>query len=63
MKKTYIQPELIMVKLHGSNLCLVIGSANQGYGTDLVKGNSFTDQTSRPSYSVWDDDWRATDDE
>ena len=55
MKKTYIQPELLIVKLHTNNLCqLIIGSANSGSGTDLVKENPFPEM---PSADFWKGDW------
>ncbi|MBO4802602.1 MAG: hypothetical protein J5545_12190 [Bacteroidaceae bacterium] len=53
MKKSYIQPELLIVKLHTNNLCqLIIGST--GDGTQLVKENPLPDM---PSADFWKGDW------
>ena len=56
MKKTYIQPELLIVKLHTNPLCqgLIIGSANSGSGVDLVKVNPIPDI---PNVDFWKGDW------
>ena len=62
MKKTYINPSILIVYLKGGNICqLLISSCNDGAGTDYVKQeyNSYDEKSnsSSSSYNVWDDDW------